>query len=90
MVVLCDSKMGKNNNYNYNRFPGAAGLWKKSGVSNQRRHTHGREKRRPSTLMLWVRMPKITVRIQGRFEALDGPWLCGNRWKGVLHNLSKI
>ena len=41
------------NYYNYNRVPGAAGGSKKSGSSNQRRHTQGREKRRPSTLMLW-------------------------------------
>ena len=42
-----------NNNNNNNRVPGAAEGSKKLGSSNQPRHTQGREKRRPSTLMLW-------------------------------------
>ena len=42
-----------NNSNNYNdRAPGATGGSKESGSSNQRRHTQGWEKRRPSTLML--------------------------------------
>ena len=38
--------------YNSNCVTRAAGGSKKSGSSNQRRHNQGREKRRPSTLML--------------------------------------
>ena len=46
-------KYNNNNNNNNNRVPGAAEGSKKLGSSNQPRHTQGREKRRPSTLMLW-------------------------------------
>ena len=42
-----------NNNNNNNHVPGPAGGSEKLGSSNQPRHTQGREKRRPSTLMLW-------------------------------------
>ena len=50
----------KINDYS-NRVPGAARRSKKSGSSNQRRHSHGREKRRPSALMLWVSLFKYQL-----------------------------
>ena len=42
-----------NNNNNNNGVPGAAGGSETLDSSNQPRHAQGREKRRPSTQMLW-------------------------------------
>ena len=44
------SRKGKNNSYNH--VPGGAGRSKKNGSSNQSRNAQGREKRRPSALMV--------------------------------------
>ena len=52
IYIYIKDRKGENNNYN--RVPGAGG-WesKQSGSSNQRGHTQGLEKRRPSTLIMW-------------------------------------
>ena len=47
------------NKKNYIRVPGAAAWSKKSGASNQHRHSQGREKRRPSTLMLLAKKQEM-------------------------------
>ena len=46
-MYIYNSRTGENN-----RVPGAAGCSEKSGSSNQRRRTQGREETRPSTFIL--------------------------------------
>ena len=52
MVVVCGVKMGKTNNYNYSRVPGAAGGSNKKRFQQSKSTHSGAGEKRPSTLML--------------------------------------